>query len=246
MRILVVEDDARFAALLSRGLREHAYAVDLAGDGESALELLELNSYDAVVLDVMIPAPDGFEVCRRARALGILIPVLMLTARDDLADKVRGLDAGADDYLTKPFEFVELVARLRALLRRGTLLHSTNLNIADLVIDTRRREVSRAGLPLSLTMKEYALLEYLVRNAGRVISRDEISEHVWDESFDPLSNVIDVYINRLRRKIDDGSKSPLIHTKRGVGYVIEQDAGRAESMLASERADRKRTGGEQE
>ena len=220
MRLLLVEDDPRIARFVAKGLRERAYAVDVAIDGEQALYKFAVNDYDAVILDVMIPGRDGFEVCRELRAGGSNVPVLMLTARDAVADRVQGLDSGADDYLTKPFEVAELAARLRALMRRGQLLRRPTIEIADLVIDTRGRQVTRGGREIALTAKEYALLEYLAREAGRVVSRTEISEHVWDETYDPASNLIDVHINRLRRKIDDGSATPVIHTRRGAGYVL--------------------------
>jgi two-component system copper resistance phosphate regulon response regulator CusR len=220
MRVLLVEDDTRIANFLERGLREQAYAVDLAANGEDALYKSAINDYDAVILDVMIPEPNGFEVCRELRRTGSAVPVLMLTARDAVHDRVMGLDTGADDYLTKPFEVAELLARLRALLRRGHTVRPAMIQVADLVLDTRSQTVARAGKPIYLTTKEYALLEYLARNTGRVIGRGEIAEHVWDEHYDPFSNAIDVHINRLRRKIDSGFASPLIHTRRGAGYVV--------------------------
>jgi DNA-binding response OmpR family regulator len=220
MRLLLVEDEARMARFIARGLREQAYAVDLATDGEAALYQLAVNTYDAVILDVMIPRKDGFEVCRELRSQGSRMPVLMLTARDAVEDRIAGLDTGADDYLTKPFAFGELLARLRALLRRGAELRPDVIELADLRINTRGQRADRAGRPLGLTTKEYALLEYLARNEGRVVGREEIAEHVWDESFDPFSNLIEVYINRLRRKVDDPLGAPLIHTRRGAGYML--------------------------
>jgi two-component system copper resistance phosphate regulon response regulator CusR len=220
MRILLVEDDQRISRFVARGLRERAYAVDVAADGEQALYKCSVNDYDAIVLDVMIPGPNGFEVCRELRAGGSQVPVLMLTARDAVADRIMGLDSGADDYLTKPFEVAELAARLRALMRRGHVLRSPKIEVADLVVDTRARRVTRGGRDIGLTAKEYALLEYLAREVGRVVSRSEISEHVWDETYDPASNLIDVHINRLRRKVDLGFGSTLIHTRRGAGYVL--------------------------
>jgi DNA-binding response OmpR family regulator len=229
MRLLLVEDEARVARFIARGLREQAYAVDLAADGEDALYQAAVNSYDAIILDVMLPKKDGFTVCRELRAAGSRVPVLMLTARDAVEDRISGLDTGADDYLTKPFEFGELLARLRALLRRGGELIPTVIQVADLVIDTRGQQASRAGRNVNLTTKEYALLEYLARNAGRVVGREEIAEHVWDETFDPFSNLIEVYINRLRRKVDEPFGRPLIHTRRGAGYVLslppDEEAG---------------------
>jgi DNA-binding response OmpR family regulator len=234
MRILLVEDDARIARFVSKGLREQTYAVDVTADGEDALYKAAINDYDAVVLDVMIPGRDGFEVCRELRAAGSDVPVIMLTARDAVEDRVRGLDTGADDYLTKPFEVSELLARLRALLRRGHVVRPALISASDLVIDTRAHIVRRGGRNVELTAKEYALLEYLARERGRVLTRSEIAEHVWDENFDPLSNLIDVNINRLRRKIDDGSAVPLIHTRRGEGYMLAapEDLRRADAREA--------------
>ncbi len=223
MRLLLVEDEARVARFVARGLREASYAVDVAATGEDALYQAAINTYDAVILDVMIPAPDGFEVCRRLREFGVRAPVLMLTARDAVEDRIAGLDTGADDYLTKPFEFGELLARLRALLRRGGELRQEKITIADLIIDTRAQRVWRAGRGVNLTMKEYALLEYLARERGRVVGREEIAEHVWDESFDPFTNLIEVYVNRLRRKIDAGASVALIHTRRGAGYMLHTE-----------------------
>jgi two-component system copper resistance phosphate regulon response regulator CusR len=220
MRILLVEDDPRITRFVSQALREQAYAVDAAADGDDALFKASVNDYDAVILDVLIPGRDGFEVCRELRASGSVVPVIMLTARDAVPDRVAGLDSGADDYLTKPFEVAELLARLRALLRRGRAVRPALVNVADLRIDTRAHAVTRAGRAVELTAKEYALLEYLARERGRVLTRAEIAEHVWDENFDPLSNLIDVNINRLRRKVDDGYGVPLIHTRRGEGYML--------------------------
>jgi DNA-binding response OmpR family regulator len=221
MRILLVEDDPGVRRFVVKGLREQAYAVDTAATGEDALYQVDINAYDLIILDVMIPAPDGFEVCRRLRKAGRRMPVLMLTARDAVEDRVSGLDRGADDYLTKPFEFRELLARLRALLRRSTELHPPRLSAGDLVLDTAAQSATSGGRPISLTHKEYALLEYLVRNAGRVVSRADIAEHVWDETFDPFSNLIEVYINRLRRKIDADGSSGLLQTRRGAGYILK-------------------------
>ena len=223
MRLLVVEDDAVIARVLRRGLVENAYAVDLIANGERALELASVNAYDAMVLDLMIPGADGFEVCRRLRASGSNLPILMLTARDDVRDKVAGLDAGADDYLVKPFQLDELLARLRALLRRGAVTSSPLFQLGELTIDTRSHHVSIAGRAMALTTKEYAMLEFLARNAGRVVTREEIAEHVWNEQFDPFTNLIEVYINRLRRRFEAATQSKLIHTIRGAGYML--DAG---------------------
>lgn len=227
MRLLVVEDDSTLLDLLAKGLREQAYAVDVAHDGDEALYLLAVNQYGAVVLDVMLPRRDGLEVCRELRARGSHVPVLMLTARDAVTDRIAGLDTGADDYLTKPFEFGELLARLRALLRRGHTVLPSTLAVADLVIDTRAQQVTRGGRVLTLTTKEYALLEFMARNAGRVLGRAEICAHVWDENHDPFSNAIEVYINRLRRKVDQHAAVPLIHTRRGSGYILAAPADRA-------------------
>ncbi|HEY0995962.1 MAG TPA: response regulator transcription factor, partial [Gemmatimonadaceae bacterium] len=202
MRLLVVEDDAPLAGMLARSLREQGYAVDVAGDGEQALYQAAVNEYDLVVLDWSLPRRDGLEVARAVRARGVRIPILMLTARDAVRDRVAGLDAGADDYLTKPFELEELYARVRALLRRMPEMLPSALLVEDLVVDTRAQSASRGGTPIPLTTKEYAMLEYLARHAGRVVGRAELTEHVWDEHHDPLSNAIEVYINRLRRKVD--------------------------------------------
>ena len=229
MRLLLVEDDATAAELLARGLRENAYAVDLAGDGPSALDRAMLYRYDLMILDVMLPGIDGLEVCRRLRNRGAAVPILMLTARGGVDDRVAGLDAGADDYLPKPFDFTELLARVRALSRRGPVLGPTVQRVGDLSIDTRTRRVERNGRPIELTAKEYTLLAYMTRRKGQVVTRADISEHVWDENFDPTSNVIDVYVQRLRRKIDDGHVDRLIHTRRGAGYVlVSNPAGSSE------------------
>jgi DNA-binding response OmpR family regulator len=220
LRLLLVEDDARIARFVAKGLREQAYAVDVVATGEDALYQTAINSYDLIILDVMIPGKNGFEVCRELRRSGQRVPVLMLTARDSLEDRISGLDHGADDYLTKPFEFRELLARLRALLRRSGELRPAQIVVADLVLDTGAQTVSRGGRTIPLTTKEYALLEFLARNAGRVVGRAEIAEHVWDESFDPFSNLIEVYVNRVRRKIDMHGANPLLHTRRGAGYFF--------------------------
>lgn len=220
MRLLLVEDDPAIARFVAKGLREQAYAVDVVATGEDALYQVAISSYDLIVLDVMIPAPDGFEVCRQLRHSGLRVPILMLTARDSVEDRIGGLDRGADDYLTKPFEFRELLARLRALLRRPDNLRPATIAVSDLLLDTAGRNASRGGRNIPLTNKEYALLEFLALNVGRVVGRAEIAEHVWDEEFDPFSNLIEVYVNRVRRKIDAGASKPLIHTRRGAGYVL--------------------------
>jgi two-component system copper resistance phosphate regulon response regulator CusR len=221
MRILVVEDDPDMRQFIVRGLAERAYAVDEAADGETALERISLNPYDAIVLDVAMPQPDGLAVCRMLRREKVQTPILMVTARDRVPDRVEGLDSGADDYLVKPFEFVELLARLRALLRRGGSRRYPVIEVGDLSIDTRSHRVRRAGAEIALTTKEYALLEFLALNQGRVMGREEIAEHVWNESFDPFSNLIEVYIGRLRNNIDRDRPSKLIHTIRGSGYILE-------------------------
>ncbi|HEY0099531.1 MAG TPA: response regulator transcription factor [Pyrinomonadaceae bacterium] len=220
MRVLLVEDERGAAKMLAKGLREESYAVDVAGDGETALEQAYLNDYDLIILDVMLPGKDGFEVCRELRASGSAVPILMLTARDAVEDRVEGLNTGADDYLVKPFDFDELLARVRALLRRVPALLPEVIMVADLAINTRAQQVSRAGKPIELTTKEYALLEYLARHANEVVSRADIAEHVWDESYDPFSKVIEVFIQRLRRKIDDERPVKLIRTRRGAGYML--------------------------
>ena len=223
MRLLVVEDDPRLSEVLVRGLREEHYAVDAVRDGQSALYQLAISNYDGVVLDVMIPPPNGFEVCRQMRASRLATPVLMLTARDAVDDRIHGLDSGADDYLVKPFAFEELLARIRALLRRTPSVVAPTLQVGDLTIDTAGHRVFRRDQEIVLTSKEYALLEYLARNAGRVISRAEIAEHVWDEHFDPFSNVIEVYVNRLRRKIDRVEPHRIV-TRRNEGYMLRPDS----------------------
>ena len=230
MRILVAEDDVKLADMLARSLREEGYAVDVAADGEQAVTQAAVNAYDAIVLDVGLPRRDGLEVSRTLRARGIRTPLLMLTARDSVDDRVAGLDAGADDYLVKPFSVRELLARVRALLRRMPELLPATLAVGDLVLDTRTHSAARAGRAIPLTAKEYGMLEYLARHAGRVVGRAELTEHMWDENHDPFSNAIEVYINRLRKKVDGGQPggpppAPLIHTRRGAGYVLAAAAG---------------------
>jgi two-component system copper resistance phosphate regulon response regulator CusR len=220
VRILLVEDESRVAGFIAKGLREQAYAVDIASDGEQALYQAAVNQYDIVILDVMLPVKDGHTVCRELRASGFRTPILMLTARGNVDDRVEGLDSGADDYLAKPFDFKELLARLRALLRRSAALRPQVARVADLTLNTASHAVTRAGKPVSLTAKEYALIEFLVLNQGRVVGREQIGQHVWDENFDPFSNVIDVYIKRLRSKLDAGFNRRLIHTRRGEGYIL--------------------------
>ena len=228
MRILLVEDEPSAARMMAKGLREQTYAVDVAQDGEGALYQANVNDYDLIILDIMLPGKDGFEVCRELRAAGSPVPVLMVTARDTIDDRVEGLDTGADDYLTKPFDFRELLAHIRALLRRGQSLQPDTIKVDDLEIDTMARQVRRGGRGVYLTAKEYALLEYLARRAGEVVARADIAEHVWDESFDPFSNLIEVYVQRLRRKVDDGHATKLLHTRRGAGYVLSPGEGEAD------------------
>ncbi|HMF89505.1 MAG TPA: response regulator transcription factor [Candidatus Angelobacter sp.] len=223
--MLLVEDEASAAGMLAKGLREQAYAVDVAVDGEDALYRASVNDYDLIILDLLLPRKDGFTVCRELRAAGSAVPILMLTARDAVADRVRGLDTGADDYLTKPFDLHELLARVRALLRRGPAVRTETIQLANLTIDTLSRRACRAGRTIELTGKEYALLDYLARHAEQVVGRAEIAEHVWDQNFDPFSNLIEVYIQRLRRKIDDGHSRKLLHTIRGGGYMLSSQEG---------------------
>lgn len=220
LRILLVEDEPDAARMLAKGLREQTYAVDVSGDGEAGGYQASVNDYDLIILDVMLPRKDGFAVCREIRAAQSSVPILMLTARDAVQDRIAGLDTGADDYLTKPFDFHELLARVRALVRRGAALRPEIIQVADLVIDTRARIVKRNGRGIEMTAKEYALIEYLARRVGEVVGRADIAEHVWDESFDPFSNLIEVYVQRLRRKIDDDQTLKLIRTRRGEGYVL--------------------------
>ncbi len=220
MRILVVEDEHKIAAFLQRGLVEEGYAVDLAYDGEEALDWYAVAPYDLIVLDVLLPKRSGITVCRVLRERGAHIPILMLTARDAIEDRIQGLDAGADDYLVKPFAFSELLARIRALLRREPTSKPPVLRVADLTLDPATHIVTRVGATIPLANKEYQILEYLMRNADRVSTRDMIGEHVWDYEFDRDSNVIDVHIRTLRRKLDEPYPVKLIHTVRGVGYRL--------------------------
>jgi DNA-binding response OmpR family regulator len=221
MRILLVEDEPDAARMLAKGLRENAYAVDLAGDGDAAIYQTSITDYDAIVLDVMLPGTSGLQVCRELRRRGSPVPVLMLTARDSVDDRITGLDSGADDYLAKPFDFGELLARLRAVIRRGTRPPvPAIIAVGDLRLNTAARQVQRGPRSVPLTAREYALLEYLAHRAGSVVSRADIAEHVWDEHYDPLSNVIDVYVQRLRRKVDLPGQESLIRTRRGEGYQL--------------------------
>ncbi len=223
MRILIVEDDRKVASFLQRGLREEGYSADVAHDGRDGLMKAAVHPYDAIVLDVMLPERSGFEVVRELRSKEVATPVLMLTARDTPGDVVMGLDAGADDYLTKPFAFEELLARLRALSRRGGADRIDRLTYADLEVDLIKHVARRSDEVLDLTPREFRLFEYLLRNAERVVRRTELLEKVWDLSFDPMSNVVDVHIGRLRQKLREDERSPLIHTIRGVGYVLRRE-----------------------
>ncbi len=220
MRILLVEDETKVASFIRSALEEHGHAVDVSQDGEDGYYVASSTDYDLVILDIMIPKMDGFQVLRRLRARKPAVPVLVLTARGSVEDRVRGLDLGADDYLVKPFAVAELTARIRALLRRGMRESPPELQIDDLVLDAARRRVTRAGKPVELSNKEYSLLEYLMRNADHVVTRAMIAEHVWDASFDSFTNVIDVYINHLRNKVDRNYSRKLIHSVRGVGYRL--------------------------
>jgi DNA-binding response OmpR family regulator len=221
MRIFVVEDDRKVGSFLLRGLREEHYAVDLCQNGEDVAFQADGDIYDVIILDIMLPGKDGFQVCRELRRKSILTPILMLTARDSLEDKITGLTEGADDYLTKPFSFQELLARIRALMRRHQDYKSSSLEAGDLQLDPVSHCVSRGGEPITLTGREYALLEYLMRNKGRILTQTDIIEHVWDVNYDGMSNIVNVYLNRLRDKIDRKGGTPLIKTIRGHGYTIE-------------------------
>ena len=222
MRILIIEDERKVADFLRRGLREEGYAVDVAYDGEEGHFLSTTNDHDLIILDLMLPKMDGITLCRQLRQGRIQTPILMLTARDAVKDRVRGLDSGANDYLTKPFAFEELLARVRALLRKPDNQTPSKLQVADLTIDLLTHKLTRSGKEIPLTGKEYALLEYLMRNPDTIVTRTMISEHVWDVNFDTFTNVIDVYINYLRKKIDHGRKKGLIHTVRGRGYILKE------------------------
>ena len=223
MRLLIAEDDQKLSAALARGLRAEGYAVDVASTGDEAIFNARVYEYDAVILDVMLPGQDGIAVCRTLRENERWSPVLMLTARDGVADRIRGLDGGADDYLVKPFDFGELVARLRALLRRGAPERPAVLSAGDLVIDPASRTVTRAGRLVALTTREFAVLEFLVRRAGEVVSRTQLLEHVWDQNYDGSGNIVDVYIGYLRRKLEEPFGRPLIRTVRGAGYVVDPE-----------------------
>lgn len=221
MKILVIEDEKKVASFIKRGLEEAGYSVDIAKDGEEGIYSAESEDYDLIILDLILPRKSGLDVLKELRQVKIRAPILILSAKDSVDDKVLGLDSGADDYLAKPFAFNELIARVRALLRRGESLTPVKLQVGDLVMDTVTREVTRAGKEIKLTNREYALLEYFMVNAGKVLSRTQLSEQVWDYTFDTFSNVIDVYINYLRNKIDRDFEPKLIHTVRGIGYVMK-------------------------
>ncbi len=224
MRLLIVEDVPEMAALIRKGLQEQSYAVDLAADGEEALYQAYVNNYDLIILDVMLPKMNGFEVCQQLRTQGFSAPILMLTALDHAVDTVKGLDAGADDYLTKPFDFGVLVARIRALLRRAAQVRPDIIQIEDLVLNTVNHTATRGGRQIRLTAKEYAMLEFFMLHPGELLGRAQIAEHVWDENFDPFSNIIDVYVKRIRKKIDYGCERTLIQTRRGEGYILSADS----------------------
>jgi len=223
MRILLVEDEEKVSRFVARGLTAERFAVDVALDGQSGLDLATTYQYDLVILDLMLPKLDGSEVLRRIRTQNTHVPVLILTARDTVADKVGTFEAGADDYLTKPFAFAELLVRTKALLRRGPVSRDSVVRVADLELDRLSQQVKRSGERIELTSKEYSLLEYLVSNAGRVLSRTMIIEHVWDQSFDGITNIVDVYVRHLRSKVDDPFEQKLIRTVRGVGYTITKE-----------------------
>ncbi len=224
MRVLLVEDEPQAAQVLAKGLREQAYAVDVAADGETALFQVGTTDYDALILDLMLPRVNGLAVCRSIREGGNAVPILMLTARDAVESRIEGLDCGADDYLVKPYDFGELLARLRAVIRRGRQpVLPERLMVGPLTVDTRSRRARVRDAEIVLTAKEYALLESLARRAGDVVSRGDIAEHVWDEHYDPLSNVVDVYIQRLRRKLEAAGQESLIRTRRGEGYQLTGD-----------------------
>lgn len=223
MRILLVEDEKDLAGIIKQGLEEHGYSVDMAHDGEEGLYMAENYPVDIIILDIMLPIMSGLDILKTIRKNEINTPVIMLTAKDTVKDKIGGLDRGADDYLTKPFDFDELLARIRALLRRGGDIKESVIRIADMEIDTARHEVRRQGKHLTLSAKEYALLEYLAYNKGHVLSRFDITEHIYNEEFDLDSNVVDVYINFLRKKVDRDFETKLIHTVRGAGYILKEE-----------------------
>lgn len=224
MRILVIEDDKKIASAISKNLKAESFAVDIASDGSEGEFQAKTNDYDVIILDLMLPGQDGWTTCGNLRNDGILTPILMLTALDDVSDKIRGLNSGADDYLTKPFHTGELIARIRSLARRHTDVRSTNIERFGLVLDIDSHKAIRSGVEIMLTAKEFALLELFMHNPNRIISREEISEHLWDINFDPKSNVIDSFVRYLRQKIDKGFECQLIHTARGAGYIFSEEA----------------------
>jgi DNA-binding response OmpR family regulator len=224
MRILLVEDERKLSGVIKRSLNEVNYAVDLANNGDEALFIAESNPYDLIILDIMLPGKDGISICRNLRKNKNDTPILMLTARDDEEDKITGLDSGADDYITKPFSYPELLARVRALLRRKNTVKSTRLQVADLELDQLTRKAYRAGKEIELRPTEYTLLEYLMNNVGQVVTRTMISDHVWDGDFEAFSNVINVYVNYLKKKIDYGHTKQLLHSLRGVGYILKDES----------------------
>jgi two-component system copper resistance phosphate regulon response regulator CusR len=221
MRILIIEDEKKTAAFLSKGLREAGFAVELADNGVEGLQLARTNQFDLLIVDVMLPFIDGWQIVAQLRKRGVRTPVLFLTARDSVRDRVKGLEMGADDYLVKPFAFTELLARIRSLMRRVPASEPDHLRIEDLEIDTRRHKVSRAGIPLNLTSKEFLLLHHLIRAGGEVVSREEIAQQIWDVNFPTGTNIVDVMVRRLRAKVDDPFEIKLVHTIRGVGYVFK-------------------------
>jgi heavy metal response regulator len=223
MKLLIVEDDRKLSSFLEKGLKEEQFAVDVCRNGTDAVYWAQVNDYDVIILDIMLPGKDGIEVCRELRKKSITTPIIMLTAKDTVEDKINGLSEGADDYLTKPFSFAELLARIKALLRRSQEYKENTLKVNDLELDPWNRKVLRGGKEISLTGKEYALLEYLMRNQGRIVSKSMIIEHVWDMNYEGLSNVVNVYINHLRKKVDKNFKNKLIQTVRGYGYKIDED-----------------------
>jgi two-component system copper resistance phosphate regulon response regulator CusR len=241
MRVLIVEDDRQLRTSMTRGLREASHAVEQAATGEQAIALAKSNAFDVMILDVRLPGVDGLAVCRAVRAAGNRVPILMLTALDDVEDRIAGLDAGADDYLTKPFDFGELLARLRALGRRRLDAVPETLTVGDLTVDTARRIAQRGDRTIELTAKEFALLVYLARNAGRVVTRGELLQHVWDDPHNSYSNIIDVYAGRLRRKIDDDAGEPaLFKTVRGMGFMLESPPATTSARSVRQRPTRGR------
>lgn len=224
MRILIAEDNKPLLTILEKRLTEEGYSTDTCSDGSDALYCTDTYEYDLVVLDIMLPHVNGIEILRNIKTKNPVVPALLLTAKDSIDDRVKGLDAGADDYMVKPFSFDELLARIRALLRRSVNSIDNKLSISDLSVDILSRKVMRNNIEINLTMKEYALLEYMLRNKGRILTRSQIADHVWNYSFDSGTNIVDVYIRYLRRKIDDGHATKIIHTVRGAGYIIKDDA----------------------